>query len=365
MRRLLLAVLVLAAPAQAQDAPEWVGVWEGRVGNAPVRACLDGYADSPGRGAYYYLSRLEPMALNEEDGEGGWIERAPGSETEALWEFAELSAARMRGTWRQGARSLAFDLRPVKWTEGEWGGPCSSDAFLGPRAGKAGATPEQAELAGWRYTRLTWNPPAHLAGDVAIETFAFAPEQPGDEAILAALPVRLPAGTFADDYLQCLGGAISSLGYDGMFDEALHPTLVSEAFLVVEQESGTFCGGAHPNYYTVSRTYDRLTGEEVDLFDWIGEARIDGEDSTLPDSLRALVLARWPGDVEECREYAAEAEYWSLGLGADGLAFRPDFPHALTPCEEAVTVEWDALAPFLDADGRAGLARLRAREVGA
>ncbi len=81
---------------------------------------------------------------------------------------------------------------------------------------------------------------------------------------------------------------------------------------------------------------------------------------TLSDRLHALVLARWPADADqECRELAAENEYWSLGLARDGLVFRPDFPHAMTPCEEPVTVGWQALAPFLDAEGRAGLARLR------
>ena len=359
MRHWFLAALVAAAPAQAQDAPAWAGVWVGRVGKAPVRMCLDGYADTPGRGSYYYLSQLEPIALGEDDRPDRWIERAPGSETEAQWDFAELSATRLRGTWRQGTRSLPFDLEPQRWTEGEWGGPCSSDAFLGPRARGGAIKSEAAELDGWRYTRMTWSPPAHLAEDVAIESFTFAPEQPGDSAILAALPVRMPGGTFADDYLQCLGGAISSLGYDGMFDEAVHPTLVGKAFLAVEVESGTFCGGAHPNYYTGARTYDRRTGAEVDLFDWLGDPHAEGEPADLPDPLRALVLARWSDAEPECREAAGENEYWSLGLARDGLVFRPDFPHALTACEEPVTVEWQALTPFLDAEGKAGLARLR------
>jgi hypothetical protein len=364
IRRLLLAALALlaAVPSHAQDAPAWVGVWEGKVGTAPVRACLDGYPDTPGRGSYYYLSRLEPISLSEDDGEGGWTERAPGSDVVAQWAFAELSATHMRGTWRQGTRSLAFDLSPVRWTEGEWGGPCSSDAFLGPRAAGGKVLSEPATLEGWAYIRQTYQAPAHFADDVAIETFTFAPAQPGDEAILAALTAHLPKGTFADDYLQCLGGAISSLGYDGQFDETLHPTLVTRAFLVVEEESGTFCGGAHPNYVTMTRTYDRQSGEEIDLFDWLGQPPAEGEISTLPERLHALVLARWPADAdadEECRDLAEHNDYWSLGLARDGLVFRPDFPHAMTPCEEPVTVEWQVLAPFLDAEGKSGLARLR------
>jgi hypothetical protein len=108
MRRLALLALLAAAPAQAQDRPEWAGLWEGRVGTFPVRMCLDGAAqvDASGRGSYYYLSRLEPIQLEELGGEYiEWVERAPGSDAEAKWEFDFLSATVARGTWRQGRRS--------------------------------------------------------------------------------------------------------------------------------------------------------------------------------------------------------------------------------------------------------------------
>lgn len=360
MRRWLsLLALLAATPAAAQDAPAWVGVWEGKVGTFPVRLCIDGSGDGPARGAYYYLSQLEPISLSEEDGEGGWIEHG-SSDPDALWAFAEQTGTRLRGTWRRGSRSLPFDLTPVAWTEGEWGGSCSSAAFLEPRLGRGRVVSEPAELAGWRYTRQSYQPAAHFIDEVAVETFTFTPERPGDHVIATWLASHLPHGTMADDFIECIGGAISSVGADGFFNQTLTPTLVSRDFVAVEESSGTFCGGAHPNYYTVTHTFDRLTGRELDLFDWIGEARIDGEDSTLAEPLRALVVARWPADAEEdCRELAEDTEYWSLGLARDGLVFRPDFPHVATACEEPVTVEWSALAPFLDKEGEEGLARLR------
>ena len=71
MRWLAALLALLATPAAAQDAPAWAGAWEGRVGTFPVRLCIDSWGDQPARGAYYYLSQLEPIALSEEDGEGG------------------------------------------------------------------------------------------------------------------------------------------------------------------------------------------------------------------------------------------------------------------------------------------------------
>lgn len=355
----LLLFALVSQPALAQDEPGWVGVWEGRIGAYPVRACLEGFGDGPGRGSYYYLSALEPISIREKDGEGGWIERASGGDDEGLWELAEFTDSRMRGTWRQGTRSLPLDLKPVSWTPGEWGGPCSSAEFLGPRVGRGKIASDAADLGGWKYTRKTYQPARYFAEDVSIESFSFVPEQPGDAAILEVLAADLPRETVDDDFIECLGGSIASLGIDGSYDLTVKPTLVSKAFLVTEQHSGSFCGGAHPNYYTIMHAFDRQSGEEMDLFGWIGEERIDGEGSVISDSLRPLIMANWPEDSAECREYVEDANFWSIGLASEGLAFQPDLPHVATPCVVPVLVDWNALGPFLDAEGKAGLARLR------
>ncbi|MBO9519410.1 MAG: hypothetical protein J7493_15205 [Porphyrobacter sp.] len=350
---------LVSQPALAQDEPGWVSVWEGRIGTYPVRACLESYGDGPGRGSYYYLSALEPISISEDEGDRGWTESAPGGDKDAAWELSEFTSSRVRGTWRQGSRSLPIDLAPVAWEPGEWGGPCSSAAFLGPRTGKGTIASEPAALAGWGYTRKTYHPAKFFEDDVSIETFDFAANQPGDGKIREVLAADLPRETVEDDFIKCLAGSIASLGFDGDYSLTVKPTLVSKAFLVTEQDSGYFCGGAHPDSYTVSRTFDRQSGEELDLFGWIGDERIDGEDSVIPDALRDMILAKWPADSAECREYVEETSLWSIGLARDGLAFSPDLPHVATACVEPILIDWAALAPFLDAEGRAGLARLR------
>src|SRR5690606_6778013 len=65
-----LAALLLAAPAAGQARPAWAGVWQGTISRLPVRLCIDA-RDGAARGSYYYLSELEPIALGEDDGEGG------------------------------------------------------------------------------------------------------------------------------------------------------------------------------------------------------------------------------------------------------------------------------------------------------
>ena len=356
-------VLLLALPASAQEAePAWVGVWKGRVGTFPVQVCLNRWGDDiPGRGSYYYLSRLEPISLSDA-GDGMWIERAPGSDAEAEWFIEQVTGEAMRGMWRQGRRTLRFELEPVSWEETEFEeGPCASHAFIEPLIQGGEVHSADAEFEGLRYVRSFYRPPAHLADNVTIETFTFDADTIADAAINSELSSRLPAG-WDSEWLQCLAGSLAATGQEGSFEQSVKPTLVSRAFLAVEEISSTYCGGAHPDYYTLPRTFDRKTGKEVDLFGWLGEDRIDGEDSTIDNRLRALILARRPRDDEnDCTDLLAESDYWSIGLAREGLVFTPDLPHAATACEEPVVVEWKALTPFLDREGRAGLARLRAR----
>jgi hypothetical protein len=356
--------LALAVPAAAQDAkPAWVGVWEGTVGNAPVRLCADTSGDGHLRGSYYYLSALEPISLSDYDSESGWTESAPGSETTAEWNFTEQSATALRGNWRQRRIVHPFTLRPVAWTEGQWGGPCSSDAFMAPRIGGGVIVREEAEFEGWRYTRLVYRPPAHFAEDNASESFSFPSERPGDGAINAVLEAYLPRGAVDDLLVQCSAGSISAHGYDGGFYQHVEPRMVSSAFLTVAEANDTYCGGAHPATWTTYRAFDRETGGQVDLEDWLGAPGSGEEARPLRAALRRTVVASWRRNDErvdsECRDVIADAEYWGLELTRDGISFSPDLPRVVMACGDPVLLTWADLEPFLDAEGRAGLARLR------
>lgn len=383
--RLLLVAAALAgfAPAHAQDRPAWAGVWEGKIGAYPVMACLDSIGDGPGRGSYYYRSQLEPIALSEEEGwEGSWVERASGSDTEALWEMNDFDGKRIRGTWHRNGRTLPIALTPVAWTENEWGGPCASSAFLAPRVGGGTVSSAEAELKGWRYTAKTYRPAAYFAPEVTIDSFAFPEEQPGDGAINRMLAAYLPREAVDDDFLQCLAGSIWSLGHDGDFAEALRPVMASDAFLVAMESSSTFCGGAHPNHFYRYRTFDRQAGNEVDLFGWLADTAVErhpsGPDSdgyvTLQPALRELILAREPSDdlstdegvasepyEQDCRDLALDEEFWTLGLSRGGMLFVPSMPHVAAPCAATFTVPWADLAPFLNLEGTEGVARLGER----
>jgi hypothetical protein len=361
----LASALGSIVPAQAQERPAWFGLWEGHVGRNQVRACFDSWDDSSGRGSYYYLRYLEPIALRQDAGER-WEEWVPGGEAGAEWHFSELSGTRLRGTWRQGARSLPFALAPVAWDADEAESPCASAAFLQPRLA-GGRVVTEAAASGplaprsFPLTRHVYRPPPHLADDVSLQTFTIVEQQSGDRRINQALRSAMPDAGGSGELAECLGMSIASLGIDGAVERTIEPLMLTGSFLSATIATSSFCGGAHPSHWSSFLSFDRTTGEDLDLFDWIGEARLDGEDSSLPETLRTAVVARWTNaeNVPECRQLFEGAEYWALGLDYAGLLFRPDFPHVATACEETVLLEWEALAPFLDDEGRANLARLR------
>ncbi|MFZ9395158.1 MAG: hypothetical protein ACO25F_03735 [Erythrobacter sp.] len=368
----LLAAAALLLPAAvpvhaANGEADWAGVYRGTIGKSRIIACLDGWGgDGAGRGSYYYLRHLKPITLSSDAPPGLWLERAPGAEwndtSGPQWTITNPREGELAGKWRHGERSLPLRLERIA-TAGEADGmPCASPAFMGPRVRPAEFSEVPQALGGFAYTRLEYRVPEHFA-DVAIAGFRYAPTRPGDGAINLLLAADLPRGRADDDFLECLGGGLASHGVDGSYELLIAPHHVTGEFLDAAVTSGTYCGGAHPNYWIVHRVFDRATGEEIDLSLWFGiNGFADGEygGRSIADALRQLALRRWPAESDgECRDAAADQSFWQLSLEPAGIGFTPDLPHVYTACEETVTIPWSELEPFLSAAGHRALARLR------
>lgn len=364
----LLAALGLLVPMQAQasSGPDWAGVYEGTVGRYPVTLCLQSWGDGSGMGAYYYHSQLKLIRLDGTGDPARWAEAREGTTGEKRsgprWTLAGLGTGRLTGTWQNGKRRLPLRLARAAGAQEAEGLPCGSRAFNARRAVPLPFEDTPQTLGSFAYTRHTLVPPAHLA-EVSIELISFAPQQPGDGAVVEALRADRPRGTPDEALFECLAGAAGSLGVEGYWEQGVRPVYVGEAFLAVEQTLGSFCGGAHPNYQTVQRVFDRSSGAELDLTRWLSASAFAEERYGLrPISapLRELALRHWPESAGgECREAVSDQEYWTLGLSEGGLLLTPDLPHALTACEASITVPWSDLDPYLSDEGRAGRARMR------
>ena len=365
MRRLAASLALVAAfPAAAQDAappPQpWEGVWKGTLGTYPVRLCLSQRSETWSVGAYYYLSQLKTIGLEMQD-DGSWVEKAGGSDTVTGRWTLRPSGDALSGEWKQGAKSLPLTLTRVAADITD--GACGTREFLEPRIQPAKLRETPEALGKFAYRELKWDVGKGFP-DVWLTSLAYAPVQPGDRAINAALRLD-PAKREGDaDYVSCYQGSLGSLGNDGDFGFGYTPRATTSAFLTVTVNAEGFCGGAHPYADYWWQTFDRKTGRKVDLATWLTPAaspRAEGfEDAAirpLSPAFKRLLLRRLRFEEAECRTVVSDAEYWNIGLDRTGLVFSPSLPHVAQACGEDVAVPFAELAPWLSATGKAGAAR--------
>ncbi len=366
---LLAALLGLAATPVAAQETGLRGVWQGTIGELPIHACFEGEDDD---GVYYYDRYMELIRLEQE--EGVFTERAgyrePGT---ATWQFAEVGRSRAAGDWRDGDRRLPVSLRRLDWSADDaFASPCESAEFIQPRLEGFSVASIPAMLGDQPYTVLRYVPPSHWRGQydtdfepVAISTFALPEDQRGDALINFTLARELPTGRADDEYALCLSGNIRAFGTDGDFQQGIIPEVITRRWLGVNETSGTFCGGAHPNYWEERRVYDRTTGQEVNPESWLNdlaagrELYTSGMDSfvytRLTDRFREAIRPFWEeaNDDIDCNSIVLETPDWDIGLAEQGLALIPRVPHAATPCAITVVMPWQAAMPFLSLEGQA------------
>ncbi|WP_088309485.1 hypothetical protein [Novosphingobium sp. B 225] len=369
MRRLfaLLAALVLVpSAAQAAEAPLLDGVWKGTIGTLPVRVCLmDVNASSP-RGSYYYLSQMKPIALEKPDGNKGWLEQTGAK---ARWSITLAGANKVTGSWTTGDRTLPVSLtRVAMGDDGELDGACWSDAFMAPRIIPTRLVASPVKAGKLAYSKLKLEVGKWFE-EVDIATFQIPVQRPGDKAINLALRALIDPKQGRADYASCLQGNLGLSGTDGEMSLAAEPSFVSAEWIDVQIDEGNYCGGAHPNYSSSHMVYDRASGKEVQLAQWLAPKGMSAKwdagakywDTRLLEPLRKLVLAAMPPIEEaDCQSAVAEAESWDLALTPKGITFTPFLPHAMLACADDAELTFAQLAPYLSPAGKAGVARMKA-----
>ncbi|WP_374530323.1 hypothetical protein [Novosphingobium sp.] len=360
-----LAALAFAAPAVAATPPPLEGVWRGTVGKEPVMVCLVDETYAPERGAYYYLSHQESIPLWLQDDRFTWKEDAPGDDN-AGFTFQRTGRDKLTGTWSNGSKRLPVALTRVPYRPHDDVSACEERAFLEPRIVAPRLTEKPVKGEGFAGTLLTLDVGQGFR-DVEISSFNIPDSEPGDEAINAALRKSLDPTDGNNDYIGCYSAALGSIGMDGVFGVSALPGLMTRDWLSVEQSEYTSCGGAHPNFGVSYRLFDRQSGGEVELARWLAPEGmvVQGPDETgwtdrqLTAPLKQIVLAKLPPDMDEdCRSAIAESDYWKAALTKVGIGFDPVLPHVATGCTGLIEVPWPELAPFLSAEGKAGMARM-------
>jgi hypothetical protein len=221
-----------------------------------------------------------------------------------------------------------------------------------------------ARKDGVGYTRLVLNDRGHFSEEVTVETFALE----GNSAAVRRINRRVTLSGPNDDdgWLSCITSGWNS-GPNGYWSETFKPRMFTRRWLTVSYELGYYCGGAHPEYSTASRTFDRQTGEDVDLYEWLngraGERVSSGSRGEFATKLRApfrKIVLRSKAQEAECHDVLSNADYWDVELTRNGFAFTPELTHAEGRCSDEFPVSFATLAPYLSAEGKKNVAELQA-----
>lgn len=355
----LLAVAAAAAPAPA--AP--TGIWQGTVGNLPVRACFT-QRDSGSFGSYFYLSRLRLIALSADEGRANvYFEGNGAPADQPRWSIESVSDGRLTGRWTSGARTLPVRLSRVSTTFGEEG-PCGSLALHQPWLEGVRTVTARARRDGVDYTRITLDTRGRF--EISFETFALDGESEAVRRINAA--VRQGLAGDPPQWFQCIQDSLAQSAFEGSFEESLAPSMITRRWLGVTHHWDGFCGGAHPDSSNSYRLFDLASGGEVDLYGWLNASAVrrerpDGSDEdlkTLEPAFRDLILRDWRPEQAECEEVIRTADFWTIALTRTALVLSPSLPHVAEACGEDFTLPFERLGPFLTPDGAAHLRALRA-----
>ena len=360
---MLAPFLALAAAAAAPAPPELPGVWEGRVGNLPVRACFM-RREWGAFGAYYYLSRWRSIGLEAVEGTGNTFrEGGSGAPNGPLWRIERVDGESLTARWTGGGRTLPVRLSRVARIQGDES-PCGTPAFNRPRLAGVRTVGTRLSRDGTAYTRIRLDHGGRFAA--TFETFALD----GADAPVRRINAELARALTGDppSWFECIQDSLAQSPFEGSFDESLTPTMITGRWLSVAHHWDGFCGGAHPDASNAYRTFDRATGREVDLHDWFNESAVKRErfagsaeeSKSLQPAFRDVILAGWHPDPAECDEAVRNEDFWTIGLSRDALVFAPDLPHVAQACGEEFRVPFARLRPYLTAEGAANLRALQA-----
>jgi len=352
-----------AFPADAAaEASNLAGVWDGTIGDLPVRMCFDLPESSDPYGVYFYRSKFLTIPLIKDDKAPSLFSEGWPSDVKApRWALTQSDPNALGGTWKQGTRTLPLRLTRVPVAGKE--NPCSSMEFERPRLQGLRVVQTRASKDGVAYTKLTLDHGGHFGDDVDVQSFVLSGDTAPVRTINAVL--KKPFDEKGEtSWLSCVREAFP---WGGDHHEIIEPRMISRHWLVVNHHWDGFCGGAHPDSSNVAETFDLTTGRKIDVRDWFNDkaikrTRYEGDPEvfkTMQPGFRRMVIGRWKGD-EECAGTIDTEEWWNVELNRIGFVFTPSLTHVVQACAEDFKVPFAKLTSYLTPEGRNNVSALQA-----
>lgn len=382
--RFLLCCLGVWAVGQAnadEVPPAWAGVWQGTVGKAELRMCLQQQSYTASSGMYYYTRylRLIPLSMLDSPGDGGQsavLDEAvpdPADKTgdadkaiHAGWTL-RLGAndSALDGMWRAQAKALPVHLTRVQLADPHAPAPatqdtdfCASDAFNAPREGPASVEAANVRVGGtlgtaYRAVKLDFG--GRFQGNV--KSFELLRDDEGARRFNAAQREALQSEQ--RESFGCTRSVMAtSIGNDSYYNAARTPLLIGRHWVVSDIGSDGFCGGAHQTIYRGREIWNLNQGGVVSPWDWF---RVDGSKG-IGEDLSEKLAKVWALDGEDCKAMGDNPGdfSWDVYPSAKGMVFVPSLSYAMRMCIDDVTLPWRQVLPLLNAKGRKAVASIRA-----
>jgi uncharacterized protein len=324
------------------------GVWSGTIGSSAVVACFDARSDDGQRhGSYYYVRYLAPIALTPRTVEGEWAEGA-----DARWTLSSPEQDRLEGAWRSsdGRKELPVRLTRLPGTSATQA--CGSDTYNLPLEHEA----LKMKVGQVRYLGQRRYRPVSIAGVQLVELIDAAP---GIAAINRQLRAELPGDDEARRrQLRELVRTQGRYSFDTVTSEPVEWTDRSVTIRLHRDFAGAGASGSEDG----SRTWNAVSGREIDPWRWFGVASDRSADLPLPVVSRTGLLpaklkdylvqaAHAGGDCSALYDESSAADIHVSEAGVEFLLGDTLLPE----CMRTVLVSPEAVQPFLNGRGKAEL----------
>ena len=329
--RLLFFLLQLTPFAVFAGAPSPQGVWSGAIGTKTIVACFN---KGSLYGSYYYIDYLTPIALSTRDKDSYWHEENDSGQ----WELAAPMNGVITGIWRseKTGKTLSINLALVDGSEDE--SACARDSYN--RRLESRPKIEKGKIVqfspGRSYRKL------RFAGQETIELF-------GPDPALDKLNSQLKLDQSKEaisSYFEQRRNSIGRVGYPAVGEQNTEPTYWDSNFITIE----FFDWAANSGRFGISiqhRTWNTRTGEEVDLWNWIGSS---SSAAKLPPKLKKFLYRNVKEQLPECTDgYQGEGAF-TLTLDKTGLHIDEE-PYG-GGCEKSFFIPYEKLGPFLSPAGK-------------
>ncbi len=343
-------LLAVAGSCFAQEA--WRGIWEGTIGQMPVRVCLDGKDGEESR--YYYLRYGKDIPLHQSDGEqGSWMEGGQSTDKPSgKWQLAAEGADTLRGTWlnADAGKRLPIALKRSAVPLDEAPSLCEAEYFFKPvaDAAKLVAGPVQA-FGRHRYQKLFTR--VQKRGDKSFEPEAVV--LLGFGANGAAVNREL------QQRLRKRLARTRDSRMNGLSESTEEVVWLSDRWLSLRETEWPI-GYGLSSISMWFETWDLSTGAKVDLWRWFN-ARAGvwhGEEFTPSKALNGAINRFGDnGGDPDCR---GQSKSWGGPRLAPGGI---EFEAGNGPCMDVVTASFRSLQPFLNEEGLRQAAALQREAV--